>query len=159
MTNTPTITSTFFLTNTITPTYTITETISQTFTLTFTETPSFTETNTFTYTITETHSETSAPTVTLTLSPTETLCMAGIFGNDSYNISQIFGGSSLYASRFELLHDASIRKIYVYIESGTGLIMVGIYTNLSGEPDTLLYPCTLLECTSGWNEFDIPFFH
>jgi hypothetical protein len=158
-TATMTITQTSSLTVTLTYTNTITPTQTHTFTLTLTETPSFTETFTFTYTITETPSNTWTSTETLTPTPTETLCMAGIFGNASHNTTQTSGGSSLYASRFELLQDASVRKIYVYIQSGTGMIIAGIYTDLSGQPDSLYYPISPKECVAGWNEFNIPFIH
>jgi hypothetical protein len=156
---TDTITKTITYTDTVTDTFTDTPTRTYTFTLTFTETPSLTQTNTFTYTITETHSDTFTPSQTLTPTPTETICPAGIFGNDSYNTTQICGGSSLYASRFELLQNATIQKLYVYVESGSGMIMAGIYTDLSGQPDTLYYPCVPQECMPGWNEFNISFLH
>ncbi|MCX8092537.1 MAG: T9SS type A sorting domain-containing protein [Candidatus Goldbacteria bacterium] len=158
-TETFTHTSSITFTWTITPTFTSTLTNTRTFTLTFTETNSFTITNTNTLTITETPSNTWTYTNTFTPTPTETYSLVGIFGNNSYNSTQISGGSSLYASRFELIQSGTVRKIYVYIESGTGLIMTGIYTDLSGQPDALYYPCPPQECVAGWNVFNIPLIH
>jgi len=152
-------TSTTTITATITATITITYTNSDTATETVTQTITLTESFTQTETITETFSNTPSITVTLTQSPTETVCVPGIFGNNSFNAIQVSGGASLYASKFELLQDAVVRKIYVYVESGVGKIMAAIYTDVLNKPDTLYYPCSPIDCTIGWNEFDVPLIH
>ena len=156
---TPTLTYTLTETLTITQTSTCTQTETITPTITLTVTNSFTETETLTSTITQTITDTFTVTQTLTPSPTETQCVPGIFGNKYFDTMQVSGGSSLYASKFQLLQDAAVRKIYVFVGSGSGKIMAAIYTDSLDSPDTLLYPCIPKDCATGWNEFTIPLVH
>lgn len=119
--------------------------------MTITETPSDTITVTFTVTLT--------PEDTLTPTVSPTACAAGILGNDQGSLTQFSGGSTLYASRFELIQSVSLTEIYVYVESGNGSIMAAIYTNSGsepGQPELLVYPVIPSECEPGWNTLSIP---
>jgi hypothetical protein len=181
VTFTPTVTVTGTITKTVTTiifsaTITPTSSASPTFTTTFTRTgsPTFTRTSTGTktatftptYTGTGTNSPTFTRTVTVTLTQTQTAtftptitatgCTMGVFGNNSGSNIQLSGGSSLYASRFELLQDALVLQLNVYISSGSGMVMAAVYSDNSGSPGSLILPASPVLCSTGWNTIDIP---
>jgi hypothetical protein len=143
-------TETYSHTKTITPTYT--STYTWTVTQTATGTDSLTQTPSQTFTVTNTF--TSIPTATPTL--TLTVCAAGTFGNNSGSSVMISGGSSLYASRFQLLQDSTILQLNVYVSSGSGMIMAAIYSDNSDAPDSLIVPSAPITCSPGWNVVSIP---
>jgi len=95
---------------------------------------------------------------TFTPSITPTICVSGILGNTGGSSSQFSGGSTIYASRYELLQDGTVYNMNVYIESAPpgSEIMVGIYTDAAGQPDSLVVPSWPQEVSAGWNEIDIP---
>lgn len=164
--NTPTLSST--ITDTFTFTFTLTATPTVTSSYTPTVTLTFTVTNTGTYTVTMTSSltvtltptETDTPASTATPSVTETQCPPGVLGSqlDSGGTFAVSTGSTLAGSRFELLQDATVLRIKVYVETGSsnGQIVAAVYTDLNGHPDTLLIPTSPQSRVIGWNTIELP---
>jgi uncharacterized delta-60 repeat protein len=155
----PSVTNTARPSETFTATYTISPTGTGTVTVTITPTYTVTEISTDTFTVTETSSQTPTATIliTMTATITQTSCPLGVLGNNnSTGTSQMSSGGTLYASRFDLVQNATILQIHVYVSSGAGnAIMAGIYTDSGGKPGTLLVPTLPQICTNGWNTINI----
>jgi hypothetical protein len=182
-TNTPRPSETYTLTHTVTPTPTVTATDSPTSTFTATDTYTTTststvtatsspaDTSTFTVTMTdtpvatasytETAADTATPSITMTatlfISPTPTQqCQIGMLGNSSWTNTKISAGSSLYASSFDLVQGATMMNIHVNVVSGSGNIIVAIYSDTAGQPDSLVLPSSPQGAVVGWNTVSMP---
>jgi hypothetical protein len=62
----------------------------------------------------------------------------------------------MYASTFNLIQSGTFSTMYLYVASGSGQIVTGIYTDAGGQPDSLVVPCIPQYCTTGWNAINIP---
>jgi hypothetical protein len=158
ITYTITITETGTETFTITPTFTVTETGTDTYTVTDSPTITETHTDTDTCTVTPTYTVTNTATATPTVTITKTPCV--IFGNPDLSFNTASGLATY--SDFEMFTSAGpavVTKIYFFCgQSGSGY-KVGLYSDASGCPGTLLtsnqyfvYPTV----SAAWYAVDVP---
>jgi hypothetical protein len=115
-------------------------------------TPILSPTKTFTPTNTPTH--TATPTETVALS-----CVGSYSFGKNYLLGSVglFNAGNSFAGHYTLPVDGTVKTLHVYVPGATGEnISMGIYTNVSGHPGTLLSQSNSQAAITGWNSLSIP---
>jgi len=78
-----------------------------------------------------------------------------VLGNNTGDSTTTSGGSTLFTSRFDLVQPATILRLHVWVASGSGMIITGIYSDNAGQPESLVTFSMPQDSVIGWNTVDI----